>query len=169
MPVSAVESHPQRQKIIDGILSGMSVRKVAASISPALDFNVIQRYKHSVVKPVLLRKLSENKSVNAVSRDATQMAIRAEVVQSPVRDRVEKLWSRIERGLDKAEDLPGGAISPFLAPLLSQAHKNVELQGTLSGELQQAGSTNIQVQLVVSTAANQAADFDGTTIDIKSK
>ena len=165
-----VDKHPQRQLIIDGILAGRSLRAISASITPTVSAMALQRYKSLIMKPVLMGKSAPiSIPIQHVAGDSVQSVTRAVTVaeSSPVRDRVQATWDRIDRGLSKAE-ARGEDIA--LSPLLSQAHKNIELLGTLTGELQQAGSASIQVQLVISTsAAEQPEEFEGTTIDIRTK
>src|ERR1035438_8252024 len=50
-----VDQHPEKQRIIDGILSGLSVRAIGRSVNPPIEFNAIQRYKARIVRPILGR------------------------------------------------------------------------------------------------------------------
>ena len=61
MPGFAIDDHPQKQKIIDGILAGLSTRAISASLVPPVSFNAIQRYKVSVIKPMLQRAEESNR------------------------------------------------------------------------------------------------------------
>lgn len=61
MPGFAVEEHPQKQKIIDGLLAGRSTRAIADSIVPPVSFSAIQRYKVNVIKPMLERAEQSNR------------------------------------------------------------------------------------------------------------
>lgn len=55
MPGFAVDSHPQKKKIIEGILAGRPVRDIARSVVPQIAFCAVQRYKANVIKPTLAR------------------------------------------------------------------------------------------------------------------
>jgi hypothetical protein len=84
------------------------------------------------------------------------------VTASPFRDRLEQLWGRTDRALTQAEQDKELSV---IAPLLNQAHKNVELLGRVTGELEVA-SPMIAIQIVCpvtdqrpSTAAAQIVDI----------
>lgn len=49
--VSSVSQHPQKQRVIDGILAGESLRSIAESVTPPLSKGAVQRYKDAIVKP----------------------------------------------------------------------------------------------------------------------
>src|SRR5579863_4664572 len=102
-----VDQHPEKQKIIDGILSGRSVRAIARSVNPPIEFNAIQRYKTRVVKPILGRaeeterllgelmatppaRLPPPPSPVALQKAAT--AIQDAPRLSIFRQRLEKIW-----------------------------------------------------------------------------
>jgi len=55
MPHYAVDRHPQRQKIIDALLSGESPKSIVRWITPSIHFTNIFRYKRLVVLPALKR------------------------------------------------------------------------------------------------------------------
>jgi hypothetical protein len=55
-----------------------------------------------------------------------------------------------------------------IAPLLSQAHKNLELLGRATGELQDRVESTTQVLIVNQTSTAPVID-DGLTIDIGQK
>jgi hypothetical protein len=55
MPGFAIETHPQKAKIVDWILAGHSTRDIASKTVPPVSFNAIQRYKTNVIKPMLER------------------------------------------------------------------------------------------------------------------
>lgn len=62
------------------------------------------------------------------------------------RAELEKLRCRINRGLDKAESMDD--LAP-LAPLLNQAHKNLEILGRATGELESSPGSAMSIQIVV--------------------
>ena len=51
----AVDAHPQKAKIIDWILAGRSSRDIGTSCVPPIPHTSINRYKTSVIKPMLAR------------------------------------------------------------------------------------------------------------------
>lgn len=65
------------------------------------------------------------------------------------RQRLEKLYGRVERTLDKAEEANELGV---VAPLLNQAHKNVELLGKATGELADATAPQVSIQVICPSA-----------------
>ena len=171
MPGFAVDSHPQKQKIIDGILSGMTIRAISESVVPHVPPMVVQRYKTSVIKPMLQRAAVSERILNEVpgmkdkpmdlskhspAVQAVQQAIQDAPVVSIFRQRLEKLYGVVDRTLDKAEkavrvDAEGNAVGADLtvvAPLLNAAHKNLEILGRATGELEPQGAGQVSIQIV---------------------
>jgi hypothetical protein len=85
------------------------------------------------------------------------------------RERLEKLWQRADRTLDKAEaavrvseDHEGNAvfgardITP-IAPLLNAAQKSLELLGRATGELEPEGRQSFAIQIICPQAPNPGA------------
>jgi hypothetical protein len=194
-----VDQHPEKQKIIDGILSGRSVRDIARSVNPPIEFNAIQRYKARIVRPILGRAeeterlLGELKATppstlppqpSPVALQKAATAIQDAPRLSVFRDRLEKLWQRTDRTLDKAEsavrvgkDEAGNPVfgaqdlTP-IGPLLAQAHKNVELLARATGELELVGGPSLSIQIICPSApadamprvtfmSNDASDAEG--------
>ena len=50
---SSIDSHPQRQKIIDALIAGEPLRSIASRVSPPVSFTAIHRYRSNVVAPAL--------------------------------------------------------------------------------------------------------------------
>lgn len=50
---SSIDRHPQRQKIIDALLAGESLRSISERVSPPVSFSAIHRYRSQVVAPAL--------------------------------------------------------------------------------------------------------------------
>ncbi len=76
------------------------------------------------------------------------------VRSSPVRERLESLYSRTERSLDKAEALP---TVDGMAPLLNTAVKQVELLAKLTGELTEQQQGGLTIQIMIPGASPAAA------------
>jgi hypothetical protein len=171
-----VDQHPEKQKIIDGILSGQSVRAIARSVNPPIEFNAIQRYKARVVRPILGRAeeterlLGELKATppatlppqpSPVALQKAATAIQDGPKLSIFRGRLEKLWRTTDETIDEARAavkvVPGEDGNPkpvgrdiaVMAPLLNAAHKNLEMLGRATGELEpQDRGPGISVQIV---------------------
>lgn len=183
MALSIVETHPEKQKIIDQLLAGRSVRAVARSVSPTLDFNAIQRYKLNIIKPAIERATAgerilmgeghRKEAVVAIQPDSpaiqeARQSIQDAPVLSVFRQRLEKLHGRIDRTLDKAEaavrisrdsegnEVFAGPDLAVMAPLLNVAHKNVEILGRATGELEPTGGSGVSIQIVCPTAPIEA-------------
>lgn len=180
-PVSrlSIDSHPQKRLIVRRIIDGLSLRQVVEGLVPPVSANTVQRYKANVIKPVIQREVArENFSirqneeiVSTVSlTEGTKLVERVtdEVANAPVmsifRQRLEHLNGIVQRTLVKAEtsvrvatDKDGntvviGADLGVLAPLLNQAHKNVEMLGRATGELEPTGGGSVSIQILCPTA-----------------
>jgi hypothetical protein len=168
-----VDSYPEKQKIVDGILAGKSVRAVAKSVVPPIQFNAIQRYKTNVVIPMLQRaeKISATMhpvvplSADPVALQGAREAIQDAPTVSLFRHRLEKLYRRVDRALDRAETavrviekdgklVAAGADLGPIAPLLSAAHRNLEMLGRATGELEPAGSASMSIQIICPAAGS---------------
>jgi hypothetical protein len=179
-----VDSHPQKQKIIDGILAGESCRHIADSAVPPIGFNAVQRYRSIVINPMLKeaenlnRVLKANKDGEIGSRPApvplsndtaaikmVERAIEAAPALSIFRKRLEDLHGRIDNALTRAETAVRAAPDPEtgemvalgadlapLAGLFNQAHKNLEILGKATGELEPDNRSSVSIQIVCPAA-----------------
>ena len=79
-------------------------------------------------------------------------------------ERLEKLWNRVDRNLDKAKNavrtrtIDGVEVweeqgLAAIAPLMNQAHKNLELLGKVTGEIETSAGANVAIQIVLPTVA----------------
>ena len=189
MPGFAVDTHPQKQKIIDGILAGKSTRHIADTLQPPVSFAAIQRYKSSVIKPMvreaesLNRVLRANKDGEIVSKPApvpmssdteatqtVQRAIEHAPALSIFRERLEKVYGRIDKTLDRAETavrvttdkegnqvVIGQDLGP-LAPLYNVALKALETHGRATGELEPQGAGQVSIQIVLPRTGDQTEE-----------
>jgi hypothetical protein len=125
---------------------------------------------------------------------AEQLALEA-LVAAPAlslfRQRLERLHDRVDRALDRAESAvrviekdgkmvaAGADLSP-IAPLLSQAHRNLEMLGRATGELEPTGSASVQIQIICPAAGSSQAPrivfgsddgrmIDGSAIEVESE
>ena len=163
----AVDKLPEtkRQQVINAIIEGKSLREVAVLAGVA--HTAIARYKRRVVIPAIRQsqKIAAFEQVTGSVAEQTQAVAkntRDIIASSPFRARIEYLWGIADRSLTKAEDAAkryapdkdgemraiGSDLTP-IAPLLAQAHKNVELLGRATGELEQAAGPQIAVQIVI--------------------
>jgi hypothetical protein len=157
----AVDAHRDRKLIIDALVAGRSACSVAKAfgISPS----AVNRYRTLVILPAIaqsqpspdqhpipapfthLSTIPSSTPAPTKIPDSTAIASQREDLTrtSPVRSRLESLWSRTDRGLDKLEDKPSD-----LAPLINAGTRQVELLAKLTGELQ-AGDPSIAIQIVM--------------------
>ncbi len=174
----AVDSHPQKQLIIDGILAGRSPRSIASSLAPPIHFNAIQRYRANVVRPLLKSGEtativeSTNKvhaapvvplSSDSQAVQSVHQAIQNAPAASLFRRRLEKLYGTLDRSIEKAEtavrvtyDKEGNEVAiasdlSAVAPLANQIHKGLEILGRATGELEPQGGSGVSIQIVCPT------------------
>lgn len=168
MGATTIENHPQKALIVRRIIEGLPVRAVCNGLSPAVTFMSIQRYKANKIKPMLAHAEASNRilsvrkgelvlqtppeplSTDTKAVTAVTSAIQAAPVLSIFRTRLEGLHDRIERNLNRVEANPKEY--PMLPPLVNQLHKNLELLGKVTGELEQQGTTSVSIQIVCPSA-----------------
>lgn len=160
------------------MLQGKSSAAIAAEIGCCRQ--AVDRYRSRVVRPALRTTINrpnldrhEGDSLVTLSQDVA--VAKQAITATPFHDRLQATWTRIERVLDRAEHAvqvteDGDAVGEdlaILAPLLNQAHKNLELLGKASGELQdKAAAPSIAIQIVVPAASVQPRMSDEGYIDV---
>lgn len=154
-PVSEMTVHRYKSKVIMPILAKAGQRE-----------GLHIREKDDFVPPVPLG-VPLASGGNVVERVTSEALNRP--VLSVFRQRLEKLNGIIDRTLNKAEssvriatDKDGnqvvvGADIGVMAPLLNQAHKNVEMLGRATGELEPQGGGSVSIQILCPAA--------GTTVE----
>jgi hypothetical protein len=107
-----------------------------------------------------LKKPPVPPSCNAEAIQAVQDALVDAPVLGLVRQGVDNLRARLERHADKCEtavrvikdedgnDVAVGADLTVLAPIANQLHKNLEMLGKLTGELQPDNQQQINIQVI---------------------
>lgn len=164
----AAELHPQRAFIDESFLANKTLRAIQAQLSPPLSVMALQRYRAQVIRPAVCNAAmvasicKTKKSVGLPAEANLTKEVAEKLLQaSPFRQRLESLWVRTDKALNRAESavrvvsvegamVAVGADLSAMAPLLNQAHKNVELQGHVTGELgQQQNGPSIAIQINV--------------------
>ena len=166
----------QRQRVFNALMDGKGLREIGrlAGVSAM----AVARYKSNVFRPALKQAQqiqalkgftgdipTDTKAVATVTRDIVR--------SSPFRDQLASLKDRTERLLDRAESgirarddgKPNTADAAACAPLIAQAHKNVELLGRATGELEQAAGPQIAVQIVI-PASQGVPDASAPAVDV---
>lgn len=144
MAEHAVDRHPQKDFIVEQLLAGMPITHLAAIIQPPIAVGTLQHYRNAV------------RGIKFVEKTAP--------AASTFRDRLEQVYLRIDRHMDRAERaqrvvadpdtgelMPVGEDLKVMAPLINQAHKNIEMLGRATGELEPAQSNSIAIQIVLPT------------------
>jgi hypothetical protein len=112
---SAIETHPQRQKIIDAIISGQGCDTIARNAKPRLNKVTVWRYAKNVVKPALEKAAAGAKVLaaadlqlpppNGITENQGAIdATRAVIAADPILSRMEQRRLDRERLLKTAED-----------------------------------------------------------------
>jgi hypothetical protein len=152
-PISSLESHPQRQRIIDAIVAGRPYREIAAWSSPAVTTAAISRFKSRAIavtdQAVIAAKAAfanNDKQLQGADTKAVTRAALAVAVDPFVAALVKK-DSRRERWIADAEAKPDGMDHRALAAYDRNGTVDLELHARLTGRLEQTGP-NIAIQIV---------------------
>lgn len=141
----------------------------------------LQRYKVNVIRPILanvgtekrisIKKNGTFESVEPLVSDSRAVAkeIRDAPIASLFRRRVESLYGDLQQVFDQAKtavrvvtdkngnDVVVGADLSVVAPLANQLHKNLEMLGRATGELEPQGGGSVSIQILCPAA--------GTSVD----
>ena len=152
---STVERHPQKAEIIQMLLSGMSSRKIAASVSPPLDFHAIQRFNRSVVRPSAIKVTLAEK---ALSQQVQGVAA------------VQPHLARIAQRQADLDAVAGAAVQAgdgrTVAAIATADYKGIELAMRATGLLDGPGTVNVTNTLYVVTGLPGSVDTAEPAIDI---
>jgi transcriptional regulator with XRE-family HTH domain len=145
----SIDQHPKRNQIIDAILAGQSLRKVAKLAG--VSHTAIADYKRKVVAPAVknsAKSLVKNNVPAEVSehiQECTELTHQA-VAENPVISRVLEKMERYPRWLQAAEN---AADYRALSSLDGAETRTLELQAKLLGLLQDTAGTTTNVQILV--------------------
>lgn len=181
MADSSIVSHPQRVQIDAMILGGLSLRKIAQSVSPAVSPAALFRYKTGET-PKQRRETAETTIVKLNTISSLKTSGTAEQCATippsdtpqarprPLLERAEKLYQRIDKAMDAGEtavtvDKDGntvGADLRVLPPLFREANNSLRLLGELTGELNQAAAqaASITINIVQSAPEPTSTAYD---------
>lgn len=146
-----VESHPQKQEIIDALLSGSTLRAIAVTLDPPVSVMALCRYRKSIVRPALRRaaavakvqklsdangKTMERHGITAVSDDVApalvqeaSLALKHAEMTDPYLARIAKHQATIDAAIAEADD------GKTIAALVGVDYKGIELDARLTGRL----------------------------------
>ena len=187
-PVSSLESHPQRQRIINAILAGSSLRQIAAWAEPKVTESAICRWKQKAaatfrntraeIADAVTNSLAYNDANTPIApnseviRAATQAALVA--ASDPFLLAAEKQAKRRSRWMDEIETAgdysDNGPDYATLAKLDRNDQTGLELHARLAGRLDTGTHNTVNVAIVCPTQADAPEpQWEGITIDIGSK
>ena len=161
---AAIDKLPetQRQLVLNAMLEGQPARKVAAIAG--ISRQAVCLYKKNRFLPSLRASMQAASNHQVINTDGinneptiqrTVELTRGVISSSPFRAQLASLKERTERALDKVER--DDKRLALMAPLIAQGHKNVELLGRATGELEQAAGPQIAVQIVIPASQGPSA------------
>lgn len=179
-PVSSLESHPQRHRIIEAIAANRPLTEVSAWTDPPVSRAALNRFKSRAIAEHNERIIAAKKAIansdNELGRaehGAVQRAALA-VAVDPFLQSVMRQTERRGRWMRDIEEQ--GEVDPergpdykTLAVLDRNDQSGLELHAKLAGRLD-AGANQVTVQVVFGAqgpAAPAEIEFDGVTLDIK--
>lgn len=149
-----IETHPQRQTIIDGILAGDAVRTIAAKLEPPVHHSTITRFRMKLLGVASRNLQSNNPTSNAIKELVSDPS--GELATQRARTEIESALQRTHQKLaewcDDAET--GNDGKPLHQALAAHTRNNLstlELRAKLSGLLND-GAQHIQVNIAVAGA-----------------
>lgn len=168
-----IDKLPQadRKKVIDALIAGQSLRKVAKLAG--VSHTVVDDYKRKVFTPTLMaaQKLNAVKALAQTPQEqvvATTSLTRAALHSDPLLSRIAEHQQTIDAAIGFAcnnED------PKSVAALVSTDLKGLELHARLTGRLDSTPQNQVNIQIVcpVSPGAPAVEQEAVTTIDIGSK
>lgn len=171
----AVDEHPQRSKIIQWLIEGVTPGQVAKRIKPTISHVSLWRYRTEKIKPAM-----ERASKSAIPMEIKEIGITADVVPAGVKDemvqalvddplvsRISRRYSQFDKWLESAENKDGGPDHRALAALTTTELRAIELHARLTGRLDSSQVTNNTAILVLpQSQALQAAGDDPEVVVI---
>jgi hypothetical protein len=171
-------SEAHRQKVLDALLAGKSTVDVAR-IANCTKQTVIE-YREKVLLPAvktaksiqsltLANLAADNLHASVGNHPKDDMATTVRLTKdhirsSPFLERLEKVWNRVDSALDHSG--PESDRFPLHAALINQAHKNLELLGRVTGELESEKTPSVAIQIVIpnNSAAQPPSSADAVEI-----
>lgn len=183
MPGFAVDTHPEKNKIIELIMAGTPLRTIGAMVNPPLPHTSIQSYKIRVIRPMMARADQTSRllsghpllSTNVVvdpKAPADVQAVQQAIIDRPAvsifRKRLEKLYGQLDHTMERAQTsvrcvtdqetgelVAVGADLGVIAPIANQMHKGLEMLGRATGELEPIGGNAISIQILTPASQNE--------------
>jgi hypothetical protein len=132
----------QHERILTQLVQGVPNAVIARQVG--VTARQIQRYKAKHLKPVLA-VANQIATLNRMSGQVSPQEIPTAVQTISFAEKLEQLWQRLIRCLDRAE----AERLDLMAGLLNQGHRNLKLLGTMTGELSSSVYVGPVIQMVV--------------------
>jgi hypothetical protein len=174
----AVDTHPQREKIIEALVAGESPQSISKWCNPPINHVSIWRYRRNRIEAKLSQVQQTAKALQDNIIQATRdngvvdpavihAATSALTTADPIMSRVLAKYSRYDDMLAKAQET--GDLGGFAAVDRAETQA-LTLHANLTGRLQSAAPTTL-VQIVIGqdtreTPVNRPDDAPGETIEI---
>jgi hypothetical protein len=157
MSQTAIESHPQRQSILEALAAGQSPQKISKWCNPPLSHVAIWRYRRNHGLPAMQRAETIVKALQkqGLLKDGEEIGNRAEAIKT-VTEQValdDPILSRIQKSYDRMD----GAFATItetkaydqLAALENAESRKIELHARVTGRLNDNAGTTNNVQILV--------------------
>lgn len=164
--VSTIEQHPQKDKIIEALLTRVPMRTIAARYN--LTAQSISRYNRKVILPTIAKQLKQSTSLvdNSGNTDSVAMVARGtrqEIEESPVKTVLARKLGRYAPILQKAEDKEDYRA---WASVDGAETRTLELLAKITGELDDRPVSNTLVVIGATPTASSAPVHQAEVIDI---
>jgi hypothetical protein len=159
----AIDTHPQREKIIQALLDNEPPKKIAKWVNPPISHVSIWRYRSTRLKPVLKRavntaKLLQSANVPLSDGKPTAEGVKAielakdALVDDPLLSRVTAKYERYDRWYSQAEETKDfGALASIDRAETTALSFHAELTGRLQG-----ATSGTLVQIVIGVLGENA-------------
>lgn len=177
-PVSAIEGHPQRHKIIEALLAGQTLKQIAAWTEPAVSTAAICRWRRNAIAPAnqALSAIAPNNDIHAIPTAAHvdhQAVTRVALLNAadPFLTAVAHQTTRRARWMRDIEDAgdysDNGPDYKTLAVLDRNDQSGLELHARLAGRLDAPAQNQTNIMIVCPASHTEAVqEPDVVTIDI---
>ncbi len=179
-PVSTLESHPQRSRIVEAIASGRAMTEISSWTDPPISRVALQRFKSRAIAEHDARVIAAKKAIANTNNHIEGVALEAVhkaalgIAADPFLSRVYELRADRQSVKDACLQATETPDLSTWAKLDGNDLKELELHARLAGRLDSAGA-QVNVQIVIpATREPQATaigedEGDVLTIDIGSK
>jgi hypothetical protein len=150
--VPAIDTHPQRDKILEALLNNESPQSIAKWINPPINHTSIWRYRRNRIEPKLKQAAETAKTLqqNALLAARASVAVPDDVIRDAAYASVaaDPIMSRVLAKYQRYDDMYAKTVDPQGFSSIDRAETQaLTLHANLTGRLQQAGPSTV-VQIV---------------------